>query len=68
MLEIVLQADPPREHLPVSADMIDSLRKILADDVEDGYDTDAVFFTLALAVYKLENRIFEMSLRLPPPE
>ena len=40
---------------PVSAKKIDSLREILADGVEGSYEIDAVFFTLALAVYNLET-------------
>ena len=82
MLELVLQTNPPPEHLPVSAEMVDSLREILANGVEGDYDIDAVFFNLALAVYKLEGsmlnlrsellnleaRILQAGLRLRLPE
>jgi hypothetical protein len=60
VLEVILQADPSRELMPVSAEMIDNLREILADGVEGSYDIDAVFFGLALAVYNLENSGVEL--------
>jgi hypothetical protein len=64
MLELLLQTDPPREHLPVSAEMVDSLREVLANGVGGDYDIDAVFFNLALAVYKLEGSVVNLRTEL----
>ncbi len=64
MLELILQTDPPPEHLPVSAAMVDGLKEILANGVKGDYDIDAVFFNLALAVYELESSVLNLRTEL----
>jgi hypothetical protein len=68
--------------MPVSTEMLDTLKLIVADGVKGGYDIDAVLFALALAIFNLESevvnrraelldletRILEAGLRLPPPD
>ncbi len=49
--------DPDR--MPITADMIDDIRELLADSVNNGYDIDAVLFRLALSVMRLEMELME---------
>jgi hypothetical protein len=82
MLELVLQLEPHQKYMPISTEMLDTLKEILAEGVKGGYDIDAVLFALALAVFNLERavvdrraevldletRILEAGLRVAPPD
>jgi hypothetical protein len=82
MLDLILQLEPHPKYNPVSTEMLDSLKEILADGVNGGYDIDAVLSTLALAIVgledsivrrrsellNLETRILEAGLRLAAPD
>lgn len=82
MLEIVLQLDPDPDRLPVTSDLVESLREVIADGVNGGYDIDEVLFHLAVAIsgleaglvkrrselLNLETRILQAGLRVSPPD
>jgi hypothetical protein len=82
MLEMVLQLDPDPDRMPVTSDLIESLREVIAEGVNGGYDIDEVLFNLAIAIsgletsllnrkselLSLETRILQAGLRLSPAD
>jgi hypothetical protein len=82
MLEMVLQLDPDPDRQPVTSELIESLREVIADGVNGGYDIDEVLFHLAIAIsgleaglinrraelLSLETRIMHAGLRVSPPD
>lgn len=83
MLEILLEHDiPDPDRMPVTAEMCERIRDVLADRADSGLNVEAVLFQLALAVIgleiaanehkaqllNLETRILEAGLQLNPPD
>ncbi len=65
MLELLVrQGVPDRARMPVSAEMLDGLREVLADAVEGGYDVDAALFHIGMAVLQLETAAMERQAQL----
>jgi hypothetical protein len=54
MLEIFTESEWDPEHAPVTAKLADQIRQILADGNGETYDVDAVLFSAASAVARLE--------------
>lgn len=57
MLEQVLQLDPDPERMPVAADLLTSVRDVLAEAGQGGYDVDEVIFHAVIAVHNLETEL-----------
>lgn len=65
LLQLFVREDPSDpERVPVTTELIESLREVLADGVNDGYDIDAVLFQLALAIMNLETTLVERQSQL----
>ena len=65
MLEVFARQDlPAPDRMPVTAELIDSLRDVLADGAKGRYDIDAALFHVAMAVLQLETVMVERQAQL----